>query len=60
MRPGRDGADQHQYQNDQQNGSQSHGILLGIYEWIGSAGAEAGASNGPSAILLNERSEHRP
>jgi hypothetical protein len=32
MRPSRDGTDQHQYQNDQQNGSQSHGLLLG--EWI--------------------------
>jgi hypothetical protein len=29
MRPSRDGTNQHQYQNDQQNGSQSHGLLLG-------------------------------
>jgi hypothetical protein len=30
MRPAREGADQHQYQNDQQYGTQSHGFLLSI------------------------------
>ena len=58
MRPAREGADQHQYQNDQQYGTQSHGFLLSIAsEWIQFAGAQAagGASNGPWGILLNKR-----